>query len=271
MVSDRNALRVKLVCLLLFAGLLWSSVSAVGTWAVVTGPDSVQPGELLTLVFSLEGSGVCGVSGTVSYDRELLTLEDGVFLGPEGWRLDIRGDRFLAYDESLEAPITEHTSLICFTFSVAADLPEGTQIQVCCRDLVITDGAGDIMVDTAVYSASIPVSETVSEATEEPTETSAPTQITEPEITEPEITEPLETAPVNTAEPSNPAQTERQEVTLPQRTEPSIQQQDTVPTTPATSMDEQQDSGRMILPAAVLCIASGIVLLLGFVRKKHGD
>lgn len=275
MTGNRNPLGVKMVCILLLTGLLCCSVSASATRAAVTGPDTVLPGERLVLVFSLEGSGICGVSGTVSYDRDLLTLEDGVCLMPGGWRLDIRGDRFLAYDESLEAPILGMTPLITFTFSVNSDLSEGTEILVCCRDLIVTDGEGDILVDAAVYSASIPVSEPVTEATEVPAETTVPTEITEPEYTEPEITEPgitepHETVPVNTAEPADPTETEQVD-TLPQRTEPTIQQQVTVPTAPATPMDEQQSPGSRILPAAVLCIASAIVLLVRIVRKKHGD
>ena len=49
------------------------TVSAASASASLTGPGTIRAGDTITLSFNLNGSGIFGASGTLSYDSNQVT------------------------------------------------------------------------------------------------------------------------------------------------------------------------------------------------------
>ena len=59
---------VLLVCLL-------SVTASAAASASMSGPSTIRAGNTITVTFSVDGSGVLGMQGTLSYDSSILTLQ----------------------------------------------------------------------------------------------------------------------------------------------------------------------------------------------------
>ena len=106
--------------------------------AKLTGPDTVVPGQTVTVAFYAWGD-VLGGSGKVRYDPAQLTLERYQTASQE-WQVDFMGDQFLFYADFLPP---EHTPVFKATFRLSDSLAPGTQVSVTVCDLVVSDGNAD--------------------------------------------------------------------------------------------------------------------------------
>ena len=125
------------------------------TSASLTGPDTVRAGDTITVTFKLNGSGIYGISGTLEYDADQLTLTGTSQKIASPWMVEFNGDNFVAYDNNLSTPINNNASIFTATFRVKSGLATGTQIQVSVKDIVATDGSADQEIGTASYVKTI--------------------------------------------------------------------------------------------------------------------
>ena len=142
---------VLLLCVSLFA----VTASAAAATATLEGPGTVRAGDTITLTFYLNGSGIYGASGTLSYNTSQLTLVSTDQKIAGGWKVEFNGNNFLAIDENLEKPINSKTALLSVTFKVNSSVATGTAINVSYTNVTTTDGNADTNVNAPVYSVTV--------------------------------------------------------------------------------------------------------------------
>lgn len=173
--------------LLLIVGISAVCAFAQGATATLTGPDTVRAGDTITLTFQLNGTGLLGVTGKLSFDETLLELKDKQQKIGSDWIVEFNGNNFVVYDNTLSAPINKATAIFTVKFKVKSDLATGTKLSVSLTDLIASDGDADDKIGTVTYSATLAApkstdatlkSLTVSNATISPAFTAGNTQYT---------------------------------------------------------------------------------------------
>ncbi|MBE6917418.1 MAG: hypothetical protein E7470_05945 [Ruminococcaceae bacterium] len=149
----------RIVCVFL-ALMLCVSAFAVTAFAAsaggtLTGPGTVRAGDTITLTFNLNGSGIFGVSGVLSYDASQLELKSTSQKIGNGWAVEFNGNNFAVYDNNLANPINKNTALFTVIFKVKASVATGAAVKVSCNEVTASDGSADINVGTVTYSATI--------------------------------------------------------------------------------------------------------------------
>lgn len=139
------------LCLALMLPL---TVSAASASASLTGPGTVRAGDTITLSFNLNGSGILGASGTLSYDSSQVTLTGTKQTIAAPWAVEFNGSNFVAYDNNLTNPINGNKALFTATFKVNA-VAVGTNIKISYTGVTASDGNADINVGTVAYSATV--------------------------------------------------------------------------------------------------------------------
>ena len=132
------------------------SVFAAPATATMTGPDTVRAGETITITFNMNGTGLFGMEGTLSYDTSKLTLSGtpkNVIGG--NWKVEFNDNNFLAYDDALSNPVNKNTKIFSVNFKVASDLTPGTEIAVSMTKTALSDGSTETNVGTVSYTATI--------------------------------------------------------------------------------------------------------------------
>ena len=134
--------------------LLPTTVSAASASASLTGPGTVRAGDTITLTFNLNGSGLFGASGTLSYDSSQVTLSGTKQQIASPWMVEFNGNNFVAYDNNLTNPINGNKALFTATFKVKS-VAAGTRINISYTGVKASDGNADANVGTVTYSATI--------------------------------------------------------------------------------------------------------------------
>lgn len=122
--------------------------------ASLTGPSTIRAGDNITLTFSLNGSGIFGASGTITYDVKQLTLVNVKQLATSPWVVEFNDSDMVAYDNNLTNPINKNTSLFSLTFKVN-NIAAGTKVSVSISNTKTTDGSADTNIGTVSYSATV--------------------------------------------------------------------------------------------------------------------
>ena len=141
--------------LILCMSILSVAALAVEASAKLTGPDTVRAGDTITLTFKLNGKGIFGASGTLSYDSSQLELKGTDVKVKSPWAVEFNGDNFVAYDNNLENPINKETSLFTVKFKVKSSVAVGTKISVSYTSVTASDGSADANIGKVTYSATI--------------------------------------------------------------------------------------------------------------------
>ena len=150
----KRIISVVSVLLLCVALLLPATVSAASASASLTGPGTVRAGDTITLSFNLNGSGLYGASGTLSYDSSQVTLSGTTQKIGSPWKVEFSGNNFVAIDDNLSNPIKGKATLFTVAFSVKS-VAAGTNIKISCTDVVASDGNADANVGTVSYSVTV--------------------------------------------------------------------------------------------------------------------
>ncbi|MBQ1272029.1 MAG: cadherin-like beta sandwich domain-containing protein [Clostridia bacterium] len=136
------------LCIALMIPLHTSAASAT---ASLSGPSEVRAGDTITLSFAINGKGISGASGTLSYDANQVTLSGTTQKIASPWMVEFNGNSFVAYDNNLTNPINGNTTLFTVTFKVKSVAP-GTTINISCIGVKATDGSADANIGTVKYS-----------------------------------------------------------------------------------------------------------------------
>ncbi len=142
------------VLILCVALLLPATVSAASASASLTGPGTVRAGDTITLSFNLNGSGLFGASGTLSYDSSQVTLSTTTQKIGSPWMVEFNGNNFVAYDNNLTNPVNGNTTLFTVTFSVKS-VAAGTNIKISYNNVIASDGNADANVGTVSYNVTV--------------------------------------------------------------------------------------------------------------------
>lgn len=143
-----SMLTVLVLCLAL---MLPMTVSAASASASLTGPGTVRAGDTITLSFNLNGRGIYGASGTLSYDSSQVTLSGTSQKIASPWVVEFNGNKFVAYDNNLSSPINSNKTLFTVTFKVKS-VEAGTSIKISYTGVKASDGAADANVGTVTYT-----------------------------------------------------------------------------------------------------------------------
>ena len=130
------------------------TVSATSASASLTGPGTVRAGDTITLSFNLNGSGIFGASGTLSYDSNQVTLSGTSQKIGSPWAVEFNGNNFVAYDNNLSNPINGNKTLFTVTFKVKS-VAAGTNIKISYTGVTASDGTADANVGTVTYSTTV--------------------------------------------------------------------------------------------------------------------
>ena len=148
----------RLICILLALTLCFASaaviVSAASASASLTGPNTVRAGDTITLSFKLNGSGLYGASGALSYDKSQLDFVSITQKVASPWLVELEGSNFVAYDNALTSPVNKNTEIFTITFKVK-NLNPGTNVKVSFTGVTASDGSADSNIGTVTYSATI--------------------------------------------------------------------------------------------------------------------
>ena len=146
-----SVLTILVLCLGL---MLPMTVSAATASATLSGPATVRAGDTITLSFNFTGSGIYGVEGMLSYDSSQVTLSGTSQKIASPWKVEFNGNKFAAYDDSVENPINGSKTLFTVTFKVKSVAP-GTNIKISYTGVAATDGSADKNIGTISYSKTV--------------------------------------------------------------------------------------------------------------------
>ena len=141
----------------LAALLLWCllPVTAEAAGASFSGSGSVRAGDSVTVTFSVSGSNIKGITAVLHYDSSALTLTGTRQLIGDSWSVDMSGGNLLAYDQSLNNPISGSSAVLAVTFRVKSGVAAGTKVSATITDIVTSDGNSDQSLNDASWSASV--------------------------------------------------------------------------------------------------------------------
>ena len=142
---------------LLAALLLWglAPVTAEAAGASFSGSGSVRAGDSVTVTFTVSGSNIQGITAVLHYDSSTLTLTGTRQLIGDSWSVDMSGGNLLAYDQSLNNPISGSSAVLAVTFRVKSGVAAGTKVSATITDIVTSDGNSDQSLNDASWSASV--------------------------------------------------------------------------------------------------------------------
>ena len=118
------------------------------------GPGTVRAGDTITVSFQLNGNGVYGLSGTLSYDESQVTLSKVEAKIASPWVVEFADNDFVIYDNNLSTPINGNITLFTATFTVK-NLPSGTTVNISCVNVMASDTIADIKIGEVTYTATI--------------------------------------------------------------------------------------------------------------------
>lgn len=141
----------------LAALLLWCllPVTAEAAGASFSGSGSVRAGDSVTVTFSVSGSNIQGITAVLHYDSSALTLTGTRQLIGDSWSVDMSGGNLLAYDQSLNNPISGSSAVLAVTFRVKSGVAAGTKVSATITDIMTSDGNSDQNLNDASWSASV--------------------------------------------------------------------------------------------------------------------
>lgn len=122
--------------------------------ATFTGPGTVRAGDTITLSFNVNGSGIYGASGTLTYDSNQVSLVGTNQKIASPWAVEFNGNNFVAYDNNLSSPINGNKTIFTVTFKVKS-VSQGTNIKISYTNVKASDGSADANVGTVTYSTTV--------------------------------------------------------------------------------------------------------------------
>ncbi len=150
----KRLISILTVFMILLSSVFAVSVSAASASASLTGPSTVRAGDKITLSFNLNGSGIYGASGTLSYNSSQVTLTGTSQKIASPWAVEFNGNNFVAYDNNLSSPINSNKTLFTATFTVK-NVPVGTSIKISYTSVTASDGNADTNIGTVTYSKAV--------------------------------------------------------------------------------------------------------------------
>ncbi len=141
-----------LITIILSAIAFTLPVSAATASASLTGSGTVRAGDTITLKFNINGKGITGFEGSLSYDSNVVTYSGMKQVIGSPWDVSMSGTTILAYDDSLEAPINSNKTVLSLTFKVKS-VATGTAIRISVSGKA-SDGTSGVNI-SSTYSVSV--------------------------------------------------------------------------------------------------------------------
>ena len=123
--------------------------------ASLSGSSSLRAGNTVTLTFSVSGSGIVALQGTLNYDSSKLEFIGMDQLIGGSWGVEMSGSSFMADDSKLSSPINSSASILSVTFRVKSGVSAGSTVSAGITGITASDGSKDISLGSASWSAKI--------------------------------------------------------------------------------------------------------------------
>lgn len=151
----------KWISCLLTAAMIFTMVLAIvpqraeAGSASLSGSGSLRAGDSVTLTFSVSGSGIVALQGSLSYDSDKLE-----FLGMDqliggSWGVELSGSTVLADDVKLSDPIDGSAGILEVTFRVKSNVSGGSTVSASITGVSASDGENDYDLGGAYWEAEI--------------------------------------------------------------------------------------------------------------------
>ena len=140
------------LCLLLTLLLLPDRAYAAG--ASFSGTSSLRAGDKVTVTFSVSGSNIVAIQGTLSYDSNLELTGTSQLIGSP-WAMDMNGSTVVLYDNSAGGSPVSSASVFSATFRVKSGVASGTTVSASVNNITVSDGSSDTSLGSASWSATI--------------------------------------------------------------------------------------------------------------------
>lgn len=126
---------------------------ALGASAALTGNTVVRGGDYITVNLYISAPGSYGIEGNFSYNSSVVSLV-GVQSALNGWKVEMNGNRLIAYDDALTHPLSGSQAVVTASFKVN-NVAAGTSIAIAVNNIVTTDGTNSVSAGNAVYNTTV--------------------------------------------------------------------------------------------------------------------
>lgn len=117
--------------------------------------STIRPGDTITLNFKVAHQGSYGMTGTLEYDANQVTLMEEPTTALSGWLAERNGNDLVIYDNNQTNPLNGTETVITLKFKVNSNVTEGTKINISIKNIISSDGSADKDMGTATYSVTI--------------------------------------------------------------------------------------------------------------------
>ena len=131
-----------------------TTVFAAGA-SLTANTNTVRAGDTITLSLNVSHPGSVGLTGTLEYDANQVTLSGEPSTGLAGWMVEKNGNELVIYDNNLTNPLKGGETVITLTFVVNNNLATGTAINISINNLVSSDGNADSSIGKVTYTTSV--------------------------------------------------------------------------------------------------------------------
>lgn len=149
----RKLLYTGLLLIMSIIGMMTYKEYALGASAALTGNTVVRGGDYITVNLYISAPGSYGIEGTLSYDSSIVSLA-GVQSAINGWKVEMNGNKLIAYDDALTHPLSGSQAVVTASFKVN-NVSAGTNIAIAVNNITTTDGTNSAAAGNAVYNTSV--------------------------------------------------------------------------------------------------------------------
>lgn len=123
--------------------------------ASLSGSSSLRAGSSVTLTFSVSGSGIVALQGSLNYDSDKLEFIGMDQLIGGAWGVELSGSTIMADDAKLSTPIDGSADILAVTFRVKSGVDSGATVSAGISGISASDGSRDFSLGNAYWEASI--------------------------------------------------------------------------------------------------------------------
>jgi len=126
----------------------------------ISGTEEIRAGDTITITYSISGTGLFGINGTIGYDYSKLTYVSSDTLIGGSWNGSYnntasKGVKFLLTDSAQTNPINSYTDVFSMTFSVNESLAIGEVVDITAKDVEASAGTGLLTASNVPYSKTV--------------------------------------------------------------------------------------------------------------------
>lgn len=153
MKRQKKLLYTGLLLIITIISMMTYKEYVLGASAALTGNTVVRGGDYITVNLYISAPGSYGIEGSFSYNSSVVSLV-GVQSALNGWKVEMNGNKLIAYDDALTHPLSGSQAVVTASFKVN-NVAAGTSIAIAVNNIVTTDGTNSVSAGNAVYNTTV--------------------------------------------------------------------------------------------------------------------